>query len=302
MKVETHNHPTAISPFPGAATGAGGEIRDEGATGLGAKPKAGSGRIFGLATCASRASCSPGSTASARRRASPRRCRSCSRGRSVPPPSTTNSGGPNICGYFRTLEQRAAGDAPRTCPRLPQADHAGRRPRQRAPRRTSRRARCRSGAQLIVLGGPAMLIGLGGGAASSVGSGAEPRSWISPRCSAATPRCSAARRRSSIAAGHSASDNPDRADPRRRRRRPVQCGARGGRAQPARRAHRAARDPERRAGHVAAGDLVQRGAGALRAGAARRQRSSVFARYRARERCPFAVIGEITDDGVLRGA
>ena len=41
MKVETHNHPTAISPFPGAATGSGGEIRDEGATGIGAKPKAG---------------------------------------------------------------------------------------------------------------------------------------------------------------------------------------------------------------------------------------------------------------------
>ena len=39
MKVETHNHPTAISPFPGAATGSGGEIRDEGATGIGAKPK-----------------------------------------------------------------------------------------------------------------------------------------------------------------------------------------------------------------------------------------------------------------------
>ena len=41
MKVETHNHPTAIAPFPGAATGSGGEIRDEGATGCGAKPKAG---------------------------------------------------------------------------------------------------------------------------------------------------------------------------------------------------------------------------------------------------------------------
>ena len=41
MKVETHNHPTAIAPFPGAATGSGGEIRDEGATGVGAKPKAG---------------------------------------------------------------------------------------------------------------------------------------------------------------------------------------------------------------------------------------------------------------------
>src|SRR6185369_2134424 len=41
MKVETHNHPTAISPYPGAATGSGGEIRDEGATGRGGKPKAG---------------------------------------------------------------------------------------------------------------------------------------------------------------------------------------------------------------------------------------------------------------------
>ena len=41
MKVETHNHPTAIAPFPGASTGAGGEIRDEGATGVGGRPKAG---------------------------------------------------------------------------------------------------------------------------------------------------------------------------------------------------------------------------------------------------------------------
>ena len=48
MKVETHNHPTAISPFPGAATGSGGEIRDEGATGIGSKPKAGLVRIFGF--------------------------------------------------------------------------------------------------------------------------------------------------------------------------------------------------------------------------------------------------------------
>ena len=54
MKVETHNHPTAISPDPGAATGAGGEIRDEGATGVGAKPKAGLCG-FSVSTCASRA-------------------------------------------------------------------------------------------------------------------------------------------------------------------------------------------------------------------------------------------------------
>ena len=52
MKVETHNHPTAISPFPGAATGSGGEIRDEGATGRGAKPKAGLTGFTRLATCA----------------------------------------------------------------------------------------------------------------------------------------------------------------------------------------------------------------------------------------------------------
>ncbi len=48
MKVETHNHPTAISPWPGAATGSGGEIRDEGATGRGAKPKAGLGGLLGF--------------------------------------------------------------------------------------------------------------------------------------------------------------------------------------------------------------------------------------------------------------
>ena len=49
MKVETHNHPTAIAPFPGAATGSGGEIRDEGATGIGARPKAGLTRLHRIA-------------------------------------------------------------------------------------------------------------------------------------------------------------------------------------------------------------------------------------------------------------
>ncbi len=54
MKVETHNHPTAISPFPGAATGSGGEIRDEGATGRGSKPKAGLVRLHRLQPATSR--------------------------------------------------------------------------------------------------------------------------------------------------------------------------------------------------------------------------------------------------------
>ena len=70
MKVETHNHPTAISPFPGAATGSGGEIRDEGATGIGSKPKAGLCG-FRCPTCAFRGSNNPGSRITASRIASP---------------------------------------------------------------------------------------------------------------------------------------------------------------------------------------------------------------------------------------
>ncbi len=61
MKVETHNHPTAISPFPGAATGAGGEIRDEGATGRGSQPKAGLTGFVGLQPAPARAPTSRGS-------------------------------------------------------------------------------------------------------------------------------------------------------------------------------------------------------------------------------------------------
>ena len=70
MKVETHNHPTAISPFPGASTGAGGEIRDEGATGRGSKPKAGLDRLHRVAS--SGAASDPGTSPST----SPARCRS----------------------------------------------------------------------------------------------------------------------------------------------------------------------------------------------------------------------------------
>ena len=71
MKVETHNHPTAISPFPGASTGAGGEIRDEGATGRGSKPKAG---LTGFTVSQAVGRLSGQATAS--RSTSPARCRS----------------------------------------------------------------------------------------------------------------------------------------------------------------------------------------------------------------------------------
>jgi phosphoribosylformylglycinamidine synthase len=106
MKVETHNHPTAISPFPGAATGAGGEIRDEGATGIGAKPKAGVDgfsvsnlHIPGMPQPWEQDSGKPDRIASALdiMIAGP-----------IGAAAFNNEfGRPNICGYFRTFEQRA---------------------------------------------------------------------------------------------------------------------------------------------------------------------------------------------------
>ena len=126
MKVETHNHPTAISPYPGAATGAGGEIRDEGATGRGAKPKAGCdglhrqppapawpGRVLGAAT--------PDRQAGAHRQPLADHDRGPA---SAAPPSTTNSAGPTCLGYFRVLR---AGLWPVSAARLPQAHHDRRR-------------------------------------------------------------------------------------------------------------------------------------------------------------------------------
>ena len=152
MKVETHNHPTAISPFPGAATGSGGEIRDEGATGRGAKPKAGlTGftvshlRIPGL-----RAAVGGAATGKPERIASRAR-RSCSKARSAAPRSTTSSAGPNLAGYFRTFEQTVGGRGAR----LSQADHDRRRRRQHRARAHAHKAPLAPGALLIQLGGPA---------------------------------------------------------------------------------------------------------------------------------------------------
>ena len=94
MKVETHNHPTAIAPFPGAATGSGGEIRDEGATGIGAKPKAGR-PASPFRICASRARTAREHELVPDR--TPRRSRSCSR---VPSEASFNNefGRPNLLG------------------------------------------------------------------------------------------------------------------------------------------------------------------------------------------------------------
>ena len=169
MKVETHNHPTAISPFPGASTGAGGEIRDEGATGIGAKPKAGltgysvsNLRIPGLIQPWETDFGKPDRIASALdiMIAAPLGAAA----------FNNEFGRPNTCGYFRTFEQRGL-EAGREVIR---GYHkpimiAGGLGNVRRP--DVEKKDVVIGAPLIVLGGPSMLIGLGGGAASSVGSG-----------------------------------------------------------------------------------------------------------------------------------
>jgi phosphoribosylformylglycinamidine synthase len=169
MKVETHNHPTAISPDPGAATGSGGEIRDEGATGKGSKPKAG---LTGFSVSNLRI---PNAE-------QPWECDFGKPGRIVSAleimlegpiggASFNNEfGRPNLCGYFRTFEERVAG---------PDGEELRgyHKPIMLAGGLGSIReeqidkGEFPAGSPLVVLGGPAMLIGLGGGAASSMASG-----------------------------------------------------------------------------------------------------------------------------------
>jgi phosphoribosylformylglycinamidine synthase len=171
MKVETHNHPTAISPFPGAATGSGGEIRDEGATGRGAKPKAGltgfsvsNLRIPGFVRPWEREFGAPGRIASA--------LDIMIEGPIGAASFNNEFGRPAIGGYFRTFEQQAAGDPPTRVRGYHKpimiAGGIG-----NVRRAHAQKPEVPLGSLIVVLGGPAMLIGLGGGAASSVGSGSS---------------------------------------------------------------------------------------------------------------------------------
>jgi phosphoribosylformylglycinamidine synthase len=171
MKVETHNHPTAISPFPGAATGSGGEIRDEGATGRGAKPKAG---LVGFSVSNLRI---PGALRPWEQDlGKPDRIASALaimlEGPIGAAAFNNEFGRPNIYGYFRTFEQRVESDgrSPLRGYHKPIMIAGG---LGNIRRQHVEKATIVPGAKIVVLGGPSMLIGLGGGAASSVGAGAS---------------------------------------------------------------------------------------------------------------------------------
>ncbi len=167
MKVETHNHPTAISPDPGAATGSGGEIRDEGATGKGSKPKAG---LCGFSVSDLRI---PGSEQPWEEDfGKPERIVSALNimleGPIGAAAFNNEFGRPNLCGYFRTYEEQVGDELRGYHKPIMLAGGLG---NIRAEH--IEKGEFPAGTPLIVLGGPAMLIGLGGGAASSMASGAS---------------------------------------------------------------------------------------------------------------------------------
>jgi phosphoribosylformylglycinamidine synthase len=183
MKVETHNHPTAISPFPGASTGAGGEIRDEGATGRGAKPKAGlsgftvsnlmithavqpweNARDVAQAPAQREPHAQAGIYGKPERIASPLQIM-------IDGPIggaafNNEFGRPNLGGYFRTYEQNVGGAVNGYHKPIMIAGGIG-----NISAEHTKKLDLPVGSLLIQLGGPGMRIGMGGGAASSMATG-----------------------------------------------------------------------------------------------------------------------------------
>ncbi len=171
IKVETHNHPTAISPFPGASTGSGGEIRDEGATGRGGKPKAGL-TGFSVSNLEIPGFEQPWEVPYGK----PERIVSALdimiEGPLGGAAFNNEFGRPNLCGYFRTFQQAIEFDFGTQVRGYHKpimiAGGMGNIREQHV-----QKAEIKPGYHVIVLGGPSMLIGLGGGAASSMASGSS---------------------------------------------------------------------------------------------------------------------------------
>lgn len=160
MKVETHNHPTAISPFPGASTGAGGEIRDEGATGRGSRPKAGltGFTVSKLFDAQGEGYGKPEHIASA--------LQIMTEGPLGGAAFNNEFGRPNLAGYFREFEQTAGGQRWGYHKPIMIAGGLG-----TIDAGLTKKILFPAGTLLIQLGGPGMRIGMGGSAASSMASG-----------------------------------------------------------------------------------------------------------------------------------
>lgn len=169
MKVETHNHPTAISPFPGASTGAGGEIRDEGATGRGSKPKAGL-TGFTVSKLWPDTAKDGGHYGKPEHIASPLQIMT--EGPLGGAAFNNEFGRPNLLGYFREYEQTVASD-------LDTVQRGYHKPIMIAgglgsiDATQTKKILFPAGSLLIQLGGPGMRIGMGGSAASSMATGAN---------------------------------------------------------------------------------------------------------------------------------
>ncbi|KHL69891.1 phosphoribosylformylglycinamidine synthase [Pseudomonas flexibilis] len=171
MKVETHNHPTAIAPFPGASTGSGGEIRDEGATGIGSKPKAGL-TGFTVSNLNIPGFVQPWETPYGKPERIVTPLDIMIEGPLGGAAFNNEFGRPALTGYFRTFEQAVAtprGEEVRGYHKpIMLAGGLGNIREEHIQKKD-----ISVGGKLIVLGGPAMLIGLGGGAASSMATGAS---------------------------------------------------------------------------------------------------------------------------------
>lgn len=173
MKVETHNHPTAISPFPGAATGSGGEIRDEGATGRGSRPKAGL-TGFSVSNLNIPGFKQPWEIYSEKQSSYGKPGRIASaldimvEGPIGGAAFNNEFGRPNLTGYFRTFEEVSQGEMRGYHKPIMIAGGLGNIQEQQITKLD-----IPVGALIVQLGGPGLLIGLGGGAASSMDTGSN---------------------------------------------------------------------------------------------------------------------------------
>ena len=298
MKVETHNHPTAISPFPGAATGSGGEIRDEGATGRGARPKAG---LTGFSVSNLRL---PGATRPWEKdHGKPDRIASALEIMIEAPLGgaafNNEFGRPNLAGYFRTFEKKwtSPGRAARQVygyhkPIMVAGGLGNVRPEH------VQKADIPAGAAIIVLGGPAMLIGLGGGAASSLASGSSQEDLdfasvqrdnaeMQRRCQEVIDRCVALGADNPILSIHDVgAGGISNALPEL-----VHGSDRGARV--------ALRDIPSDEPGLSPLELWCNEAQERYVLAIAPDRLETFVALAARERCPYAVVGRATDDGTL---